>query len=235
MTVEARRWLSFYVTTSLLVLGCAGPRTGEVPSPRNSSATSTPSDALSQQASNDSRPIVLRPGSPTFELSIGKYGPCELSRDLETLVSTLFCDKIGALGEEGILFNFYLPGIWSTKPFTPETVALQIRDSTRANSFVEESFAAPDSAGGLAFHITQVIVYPNDNSGQVYVVKVAGLGGAAYSMVYSKMFHGPPQYMRDRIRAWLAENVGAYSRELAAIKLEDAWIPYLLSAPSAEH
>jgi hypothetical protein len=137
----------------------------------------------------------------------------------------VYCDKSDAVGQEGILFNFYLPGVWSADPFTPEDVAQQVRDSVRPGTLVEGSFSAPDAPGGeLAFHIVTTAVYPDDHAGQAFIIKVARVGSAVYSRIYSKAFQGSPEDLRGRMREWLARNLEKYSSEFARLHLDEAWV-----------
>ncbi len=169
--------------------------------------------------------IAFHPDNPNFHLSFGDFGPCQAERDHETHVSVVYCNKREAAGQEGVLFNFYLPGVWSTDTITPADVARQIRDSGRSGTVVEGSFAAPDGPGGpLAYHLVTTAVYPEERTGQVWIIKVAQAGSAAYSMIYSRMFRGAPDGLRARMREWLARNLEEYSDELARLRVDDAWV-----------
>jgi hypothetical protein len=140
----------------------------------------------------------------------------------------VYCDKVNAGGSEGILFNFYLPGVWADDPFTAKDVALMIRDNTQSGVIVENSFGAPETLGGeLAFYMTETLVEEGNQRGQIFMIKVARLGQAVYSSSYSKVFNGPPDALRDRMRAWLVKNLDRYSRELNKLQVDAAWVPYL--------
>lgn len=189
-------------------------------------------DAQPRSTRSSSPSVPFRPASTTLHLSLGDFGPCQVEHDPQTHVSTVFCDKSDAAGQEGLLFNFYLPGVWSAPPFTPEDVARQLRDSSRPGTFVEGFFSAPDAPGSEpAFHIVTTAVYPDDHAGQAFIIKVARVGPAVYSRIYSRMFVGPSEDLRGPMRAWLARNLEKYSAELERLRVDEAWVRQLSAAP----
>ena len=194
----------------------------------NRAATKNSSPAKPPAEAPPDPPVVFRPEATDFTLSLGKFGPCDIEHDPLTRVSTVFCDKVDAPDQEGILFNFYLPGIWTDSRLTPKYVALQIRDRSPRGTFLEAFFAAPDRPSGkLAFYIVQSAVYPEEQAGQVFLMKVARTGDAVYCRSYSRMFTGPPGDMRERIRTWLLANLDEYGRQLAPLRLGESWSRFL--------
>ena len=187
--------------------------------------------------SSDARPAatVLRPTDTHFEISRGRFGPCELERDPETRVAILYCDKSGDPRSEGILFNFYLPGIWASKPFTAEQVAMRIRDGVKQPTTVNFAFGAPHPVShAIVYYITLMTVYADRNAGQVSFMKVAPLGDAVYSMSYSRMFSGPPEQMPEMIRKWLLSNLKRSYDAIDEVEPDEQWVSYLRKAPWPE-
>jgi hypothetical protein len=209
------------MVVSALLFGCVG---GQPPT------DSSGSTAASSQAVPSERAIVmLRPGASGFELPIGRFGPCSLTHDQQTRVSTLFCDKSGTENDEGILFNFYVPGVWAKEAFSAESIALQFRSSLSPDELVF-SFAAPEHPGGeLRYHIYSMKEYAEKATGQAWITRVARLRDGVYAMSYSRVFYGPPESMREQIRTWLRDNLSAYSTALDAVQLDDGWLDYVKS------
>jgi len=142
----------------------------------------------------------------------------------------LHCDRVDAPDEAGITVNFYLPGIWSSEPFTAESVASSIRDNVGPNERVNGAFGAPDSATGkLAYFLTTSAVYSDTNRGQAFIMKIAPLDDAVYSVFYTIIFSGKPEATETRIREWLAAHITEYGREIGRMTPDPSWVAYLRS------
>jgi hypothetical protein len=146
----------------------------------------------------------------------------------------LHCSRVDAPKESGITVNFYLPGIWQSGPLTAEGVATMIRDNANAESHVEGAFEAPDRVTGQsAYFLTMSAVYPD--GGQAFIMKVAPLGDAVYSVFYTTMFSGQHEAMRATIRRWLAVHVTEYGPEIGGLAPDPSWVPYLRSKLEGAH
>jgi len=234
--VERARIIWSVIATTLVA--CGGGGTGPPPRSAVASAHAEPESNPSTGVSEAREPLAapshektLHPEDMGFELSFGRFGyPCDLERDSTTHVIMLHCDRVDAPDEAGITVNFYLPGVWSAEPFTAESVAVSIRDNHSPNTRVLGAFAAPDSATGkLTFFLTTSTVYPDTSKGQAFIMKVAPLEDAVYSVFYTTMFSGRPEAMEARIREWLAAHITEYGREIGSMTLDPSWVTYLRS------
>src|SRR5689334_11837086 len=130
-------WKVGLVGVAVLVAasGC-GPRES-APAQSASGAPAKSADGGTAAKQQSDGRVLFQPESKTLSLALGEFGPCELEHDRETKVSIVYCEKAGSQGQEGILFNFYLPGVWNTEPFNAESVAMQLRDDSGPTSVVE--------------------------------------------------------------------------------------------------
>ena len=76
--------------------------------------------------------------------------------------------------------------------------------------------SADGTAGGITKHVapralnyflTMSATYPDDQSGQGFITKVAPLGNGVYSLLHTRMFQGAPELMPEIIRRWLVETL----------------------------
>ena len=222
-----------YLLGALTLVAC-GP---SIPHPESSSpigasdaADTSDTSKPAEPAASTARPVrvAFGPTDAVLELSFGRFGPCEVEEDSSTKVFVVYCDKAGAGEKEGILVNFYLPGYWDPGPFDAESVALTIREQLGPETTLEKAFTATDPASGAPnYFLSLSAVYPEEQSGQAFIVKVAPLQGAVYSMFHSVMFSGAAETMRDTIRGWLDENLDTRARILARVAPDAAWLPFL--------
>lgn len=218
--------------TSVTEAPAEGP-TGSDPVPSQKrdeavpAATESAGGAPTEPSGDEGQPRkVFSPSEPAFELSFGTFGPCDIEHDHRTGVSMVYCDRSDAPQQEGIVFNFYLPGVWSSGSLTAESVGREIVSKVDRNTTVEASFQAPDkTTGETVVFITMSAIYPD--GGQGFVMKVAPIEDAVYSMSYSKLFSGPPSALRSTIRAWLARTVEEHGTELGALQPDEAWVQVL--------
>jgi hypothetical protein len=165
-----------------------------------------------------------------LNLSFGRFGdPCDLEIDQTTHVVMLHCDRVGTPEESGITVNFYLPGIWKSGPLTAEHVARLIRDNPGASTHLEGAFEAPDVVTGRpAYFLAMSAVYPDTDQGQVFIMKVATVEDAVYSVSYTTMFPGQQaEALTAKIRAWLAEHLTEYSPEIGGLTPDPSWVAHL--------
>lgn len=178
---------------------------------------------------------IFRPGEAGVDLSFGRFGhPCDLEDDPGTHVVMLQCGRVDAPDESGITVNFYLPGIWQSGPLTTERVATMIRDNAGAQSHVEGAFEAPDrETGQSVYFLTMSAVYAD--GGQAFIIKVAALDRAVYSVSYTTMFSGPSDTMPAKNREWLAAHLTEYGPEIGGLLPDPSWVPYLRSKFEGAH
>lgn len=225
------------VAATLAACGGADARhtpTAVVTTPKPSAPQSTRSSPVTTETSSAAVPSharIFRPADAGVDLSFGRFGhPCDLANDPSTRVVMVQCDRVGAPDESGITVNFYLPGIWDSQLLTAERVATMIRDNAGTNSHVEGAFGVRDPVTAqLVYFLTISAVYAVTGQGQAYIIKVAALEDAVYSVSYTTMFSGKPEVMRDRIREWLAVHVTEYGQELGGLTLDPSWVAYLHS------
>jgi hypothetical protein len=222
MTSERRSILLSLIAATLVACGgCARPAS---PSAAPSASVVVEGDAATPVLSTEqpvvSQRKVFRPSDAGFDLSFGRFGyPCDLEHDSTTHVVMLHCDKVDTPNEAGITVNFYLPGIWSSEPFTAESVASSIRDNVGPSESVNGAFGVPDSATGkLAYFLTTSAVYSDTNRGQAFIMKIAPLDDAVYSVFYTTIFLG-----------WLAAHITEYGREIGNMSPDPSWVAYLRS------
>ena len=83
-----------------------------------------------------------------------------------------------------------------------------MRAQLRSDTTFVGGFGAPDAkTGALNYFLTMSATYPDAQSGQGFITKVAPLGNGVYSLLRTRMFQGPPELMSELIRSWLAEMV----------------------------
>lgn len=204
-----------------------GPR-GHNPPPKVSDTSARPA---STPASVDRLKNVFGPSVRGLELSFGRFGyPCDQEYDSTTRIAMLHCDRVDAPDEAGITVNFYLPGIWSSEPFTAESIATAIRDSHGPNAQVLAAFGAPDPlTSKRAYFLYLLDVYPDRHQSQVFVMKVAPLDDAVYSLFYTSLFSGSPETMAENIREWLAAHLLEYDDEIGRLTPDPSWLPHVRS------
>lgn len=180
---------------------------------------------------------TFRPEDGGIDLSFGRFGhPCELENDRTTHVVMLQCGEVGAPAEAGITVNFYLPGIWHSEPLTAEHVATMIRDNAGPDSHVEAAFEVADRVMGQSvYFLTMSAIHAAADGGQAFIIKVAALKDAVYSVSYTRMFSGERELMRAQIREWLATHVTNYGREIGGLTPDRAWVGYLRSELQGVH
>lgn len=214
----------------LVACGSAGAR---VPSTKiaGTVAPSSPAPRETFPPASLTRSQIFRPADSGLNLSFGRFGhPCELEHDATTQVVMLHCGEVDAPTEAGITVNFYLPGIWRSELITADGVAAMIRDNTGPESHVEGAFQTPDSVTKQPIYfLAMSAVYPTIDGGQAYIIKVAALDDAVYSVSYTRMFSGLPDAMPAKIRGWLAANVMTYGRAIGGLTPDSSWVPYLRS------
>lgn len=198
-------------------------------------STSSSVSGRTPSASAPPRQTVFRPGDTALDLSFGRFGhPCDLENDPSTHVVMLQCGAVDAPNESGITVNFYLPGVWQSGPLAAESVARMIRDNASAESHVEGAFETPDRVTGRsAYFLTMSAVYPD--GGQAFIIKVAALDDAVYSVSYTTMFSGATDSLPVKIREWLAAHVTEYGSELGGLTPDPSWVPYLRSKLEGTH
>lgn len=182
--------------------------------------------APSEDGAASTRPVRFTPGQASFSIGIGAFGPCERAFDTTTKVASLFCPKQGSPQErEYIYINFYLPGVWDGGG-SAGAVAGEIRNNSAPGLITESAFQTPSSRDGSAtvFHIVQTYASPSDATGNVYLVTVEQLGGAAVAVSYGRRFDLPRARLRGATRDWLSENVLFYSSELGRLHVDAAWV-----------
>ncbi len=198
--------------------------------PRNAPSGSA-SSGVTSATNTSSSPRIFRPEEAGVDLSFGRFGhPCDLENDSRTNVVMLHCGRVDAPDESGITVNFYLPGLWEFRPLTAEAVATMIRDGASPESHVEAAFQLRDRVTGQpAYFLTMSAVYPATHGGQAFIIKVAALDDAVYSVSYTTMFSGPRDAMPARIREWLATHLPDYGSEISALTPDPSWVAYLSS------
>jgi hypothetical protein len=201
------------VYACLVFAACAVP-----PSP------SEPSHAAAHPNEAGVARVVFRPSDSQIVTPAGTFGACERKRN-STGVFTVFCDKLGDEAQEGLIFNFYLPGVWTKEPFTAEEVAKMLQAQSRSDSTFVSGFAAPDSRTGvLNYFLFLSATYPETRSGQGYLARVAPLGDGVYSLLHTRTFEGPPELMPEVIRRWLAETVKQNEQPTSVIEASEEWL-----------
>jgi hypothetical protein len=170
------------------------------------------------------------PDAAGLKLSFGRFGyPCHLEADSKTRVVMLRCDEAGSDETAGITINFYLPGLWASEPFTAETIAIMLRENAARNGQLEGAFKADDPAGNPNYYLLTSALYAESKQGQAFVVKVAPIADAVYSIFYTRMFTDPAADMRETARKWLAEHLTQCRRELGSFSPDPSWIPFIRS------
>jgi hypothetical protein len=230
---ESRR--RFAGLTCLLLAACSPPPTPTAPTPSESStapAHSAPPSASSMPPASpgeerpkgvDAARVVFGPRDTQIVTPDGTFGNCERKRN-PTGVFSVFCDKLGG-DQEGLIFNFYLRGVWRNEPFTAEDVAQEMRAQLRPDTTFVGGFAAPDSrTRALHYFLTMSATYPDAQSGQGFVTKVAPLGDGVYSLLYTRMFRGPPELMPEMIRSWLVEMSNQKEMPVTVIEAGEDWL-----------
>lgn len=220
----------------VLLSACAPPPAPAAPPPSESStapaqsaspsASPTPPPSRAEERPKDAGAarVVFGPSDTQIVTPDGTFGNCDRKRN-PTGVFTVFCDKLGEGAQEGLIFNFYVPGVWRNEPFTAEDVAQEMRAQLRPNTTFVGGFAAPDSkTRALHYFLTMSATYPNDQSGQGFITKVAPLGNGAYSLLHTRMFQGPPELMPELIRRWLVETLKQKGMPVNVIEPSVEWL-----------
>lgn len=110
--------------------------------------------------------VVFAPSDTQIVTPDGTFGNCERKRN-PTGVFTVFCDKLEGGAQEGLIFNFYVPGVWRNEPFTSEEIAQMMRAQLRSDTTFVGGFGAPDSrTRALNYFLTMSATYPDARSGQ---------------------------------------------------------------------
>jgi hypothetical protein len=83
------------------------------------------------------------------------------------------------------------------------------------------------SVRGRDARLLRSVVVAEQGYGQAVMVKVAPLGRAVYSLIYSRVFQGPGLTMRGRINDWFAAHAEAYTKEVFAFRPDESWSDYM--------
>ena len=232
------------VAVTLVACGRGDARHVPPPTSAAAPAANAPPSSGSATVSGGVRDVVapssdrtFRPTDDGIDLSFGRFGhPCELENDQTTHVVMLQCAEVGAAAEAGITVNFYLPGIWHSETLTAEHVATMIRDNAGPDSHVESAFAVPDPVTGQSvYFLTMIAAYAGADAGQVFIIKVASVNHAVYSVSYTRMFSGERGPMLAQIREWLKTHVTNYGREMGGLTPDPSWVGYLRSELEGIH
>lgn len=164
------------------------------------------------------------PDRQEISLSVGKFGPWKMKIDSRTHVGIVtFASKMHP-ESEGIHFNFYLAGYWSTNSVTAEGIARLIRGRPSPGTEIVNSFAAPEQPGGeLAYYILSVFT-DGKKLGQINLIKVAKLAKAAYSRIYSRTFVTDSTSFKEESLKWILGHSQIYTSELSRIAVDQTWI-----------
>jgi hypothetical protein len=212
-----------------LVTGACSDRT-VMPATATPPARAQAELAAAARGSAQASRLVLDPPGKTFEIAAGRFGPCDLEIDPDTHVAIVACEKQGSAGDEGILINFYVPGIWTDASFSAASVAERIRDEHRPGKAFLAGFGAPDPVTrDIHYHLALQALDPGGDSGQAQLMRVAPLGksGVVYAMYYSKVLRAAPSQLPDVIRDWLASNMASVGRDLVDLQPSESWSLYL--------
>jgi hypothetical protein len=175
-----------------------------------------------------SRSKTFLPGDAGFDLTFGRFGhPCQLETGAKTRVVMLQCDEVGGAETAGITVNFYLPTIWASEPFTTETVAIMLRENAARSGQLVGAFELDDPDEGPSYYLLTSALYPESKQGQAFVMKIAPLADAVYSILYTTMFSGSSADMDVTIRKWLADHLTECRRELGRLAPDPSWLPFI--------
>jgi formylglycine-generating enzyme required for sulfatase activity len=186
--------------------------------------------ALSDQLGNVTR------HTPMLRFVGRDFGPQVTHFNIQTKVWSSYYTLNGQgleSPDEELIFNFYFENLWATPPKSGKLIDLVLdvisgAFENRANAGILWQFAAPDAITHiLDFFITADIVYPDQNYGYLYVMKVSPIQNSVYSVTYSKKFIGPANRLVQDMNNWRLRDLKAndsVSKGIGEIKVDASWI-----------
>ncbi len=134
--------------------------------------------------------------------------------------------------DEELILNFYVPNIWSIKPFDSKSVAQNISASFTgyANTTLINKFTASDNITKLDdYFIIAETLHPEQNYGDLYIMKISSISNTVFSVTYSKKFNDDPSNLQSDIDNWLKQDLSSgegVSRSISDVGVDDSWLGY---------
>ena len=135
--------------------------------------------------------------------------------------------------DEELIFNFYLQNVWASQTVSAEQIAGDVAGSFSPadNSSVIYKFTAPDNATKLPdYFIYATKLYPDQNYGYLYIIKISSIQNSVFSVLYSKKFTDNSASLQNDINNWLAQDLksaSGLSTTVGNIGVDVSWINYL--------
>lgn len=150
-----------------------------------------------------------------------------------------FLPSLNAVDGQEIYVNFYLQGIWKSGEISAEDIYKTFLEKPKNNLLVEllaKPFVIEKSSQKEAsYFIIQYEGYPEENYGNLFIIKTSSIGDSAYSIIYARKIEGKTnEEAKSNAKAWLSKNLkidtGSYAYEqLDSIKIDDTVLEYLIS------
>jgi len=181
------------------------------------------------QFSGQMDPQKIGPEDKMIQFLGKNFGPYTINIDKDTEVRSTYYPIDGQEtgdAEVEIILNFYLQNIYSSEPFSLQSISYNLRENVDIN--VISFFEAPDPINEKqAFYIAADYVSVEGGYGWAYIMKMASIGEDAYMVGLSKLFLGQTEEeIQGLIDNWLLKNMKVCGEALGNIGADESWLEF---------